>query len=112
MIPPIPELEDYGLDPETGFIPPEAPLERLEDPYYAPWERLLDKFHGLLLAGRLREAVLRVPAFPFLSLKLSSDSLASCIIDIVSRYYSGEKTSIRGPLIPCAWLHMEWFQTG
>jgi len=69
MIPPIPELEDYGLDPETGFMPAEPPIERLEDSYYAPWERLMDKFHGLLLAGRLREAVNKVrylncPTFP------------------------------------------------
>ena len=64
MIPPIPELEDYGLDPRTGFMPPEAPLERLEDPYYGSWERIMDKFHGLLLAGRLREAVLTVFTFP------------------------------------------------
>jgi indoleamine 2,3-dioxygenase len=63
MIPPIPQFEDYGLDPETGFIPAEPPLERLEDPYYALWERLMDKFHGLLLAGRLREAVLKVLLF-------------------------------------------------
>lgn len=60
MIPPIPELEDYGIDPETGFMPAEPPIERLEYSYYAPWERLMDKFHGLILAGRLREAVNKV----------------------------------------------------
>ena len=60
MIPPVPELEDYGLDPETGFLPAELPLERLEDIYYAPWERIMDRFHGLLRAGRLREAVHKV----------------------------------------------------
>lgn len=74
MIPPIPELDDYGLDPETGFMPPEQPLERLEDPYYASWERIMDKFHGLLLAGRLREAVSRVPTllFPFINYHLTN----------------------------------------
>jgi len=61
MIPPIPALEDYGLSPETGFMPAEHPLERLEDAYYLPWERIMDRFNGLLLAGRLREAVLKVP---------------------------------------------------
>jgi indoleamine 2,3-dioxygenase len=61
MIPPIPKLEDYGLDPETGFMPSETPLERLEDGYYAPWERIMDKFNGLLLANRLREAINKVP---------------------------------------------------
>ena len=60
MIPPIPRLEDYGLSPDTGFMPEEHPLERLEDTYYAPWERIMDRFNGLLLAGRLREAVLKV----------------------------------------------------
>jgi indoleamine 2,3-dioxygenase len=60
MIPPIPKLEEYGLSPETGFMPEEHPLERLEDTYYAPWERIMDRFNGLLLAGRLREAVLKV----------------------------------------------------
>jgi len=60
MIPPIPALEDYGLSPETGFMPAEHPLERLEDAYYLPWERIMDRFNGLLLAGRLREAVLKV----------------------------------------------------
>jgi indoleamine 2,3-dioxygenase len=35
-------------------------LERLGDEYYAPWERIMDKYNGLLLAGRLREAVLKV----------------------------------------------------
>ena len=79
MIPPIPELEDYGLDPETGFLPAEAPLERLVDMYYAPWERIMDKFHGLLLAGRLREAVMTV-----LVLELSSDYLAACTVDLIS----------------------------
>ena len=42
-------------------MPAEQPLERLQDPYYAPWERIIDKLNGLLLAGRLREAVLKVP---------------------------------------------------
>ena len=60
MIPPIPELEDYDISPLTGFMPEETPLERLEDPYYASWERIMDKFHGLRLAGRLREAILQV----------------------------------------------------
>ena len=63
MLPPIPELAHYGLDAKSGFIPSEPPIERLEDPYYAPWERLMDKFHGLLLAGRLREAIRKVSHF-------------------------------------------------
>ena len=66
MIPPIPTLESYGLRPESGFMPAEPPLERLDDPYYAPWERIMDRFNGLLLAGRLREAVNKVSYLSFL----------------------------------------------
>ena len=60
MIPDIPELEDYGLDFETGFMPAEPPLQRLEDRYYGSWEKLMDRFNGLVLVGRLREAINQV----------------------------------------------------
>ncbi|CAG8454207.1 9413_t:CDS:2 [Paraglomus occultum] len=53
----IPRLEDYDIDPVTGFLPSIPPLRRLPDPYYEPWESLLDIFHDLMLAGRLRECI-------------------------------------------------------
>jgi indoleamine 2,3-dioxygenase len=81
MIPPIPKLEEYGLSSESGFMPAEPPLERLLDPYYAPWETLMDKLHGLLLAGRLREAVLKVPSHPYFD---GSNPVAACPLDCVS----------------------------
>ncbi|KAF7732065.1 hypothetical protein EC973_007170 [Apophysomyces ossiformis] len=43
-------LEDYDISPETGFLPTEPPLRRLHDPYFAPWENMMDDFNGLLLA--------------------------------------------------------------
>ncbi|BFZ61625.1 Indoleamine 2,3-dioxygenase [Saitoella coloradoensis] len=61
MIPSIPDLADYGLSPETGFLPASAPLARLTDPYYEPWERVMDSYNGYLLAGRLREVVHALP---------------------------------------------------
>lgn len=80
MIPPIPELEDYGLDLETGFMPAEPPLERLEDGYYAPWERIMDKFHGLLLAGRLREAVLKLPVLSTIYLETVEEKRRAYVV--------------------------------
>ena len=56
----VPRLEDYDIDPVTGFLPPTPPLRRLPDPYYEPWESLLDIFHDLMLAGRLRECIGKV----------------------------------------------------
>ncbi|KAJ1678628.1 tryptophan 2,3- dioxygenase, partial [Spiromyces aspiralis] len=54
---PLP-LEDYDVDLEFGFLPHDPPLKRLPDPYYEPWERLVDKLNHFILAGRLRDAVL------------------------------------------------------
>lgn len=60
MLPPVPSLEDYGLNPETGFLPPELPLTSLP-PAYEQWEFIIDNLHSLLLTKRLREAVDKLP---------------------------------------------------
>lgn len=53
-------LEDYDISVKTGFLPSTPPLRRLSDPYFAPWEEMMDDFNGLLLAGKLREKVHKV----------------------------------------------------
>ena len=60
MLPPVPSLESYGLNPETGFLPAELPLTRLPEAY-AQWEFIIDNIHSLLLTKRLREAVSALP---------------------------------------------------
>ncbi|CAB4484572.1 Indoleamine 2,3-dioxygenase [Rhizophagus irregularis] len=57
----VPRLEDYDISPSTGFLPSIPPLECLPDSYYEPWETLISMFHNLMLAGRLREYVKRLP---------------------------------------------------
>lgn len=57
---PMKPLEEYDISPKTGFLPPEPPLRRLPDPYFAPWESMMDDFNGLLLAGKLRRSVEKV----------------------------------------------------
>ncbi|KAI8970776.1 Indoleamine 2,3-dioxygenase [Pilobolus umbonatus] len=54
-------IEQYDISPLTGFLPSTPPLRRLPQAYYAPWETLMDDFNGLLLAGRLREKVHKLP---------------------------------------------------
>ncbi|ORX43470.1 Indoleamine 2,3-dioxygenase [Hesseltinella vesiculosa] len=58
---PMRSLEEYDIHPKTGFLPPEPPLRRLMDPYYEPWETMMDNFNGLLLAGKLRENIHKMP---------------------------------------------------
>lgn len=47
-------MEDYDLNPITGFLPLTPPLRRLPNEYYEPWEFAIENFHELLLAGRFR----------------------------------------------------------
>lgn len=61
MIPPIPLLDDYGISPETGFLPAELPLELLPDTYYAKWETIVANFQSLLLSKRLRSVIDGLP---------------------------------------------------
>jgi Indoleamine 2,3-dioxygenase len=64
MISPIPRPEDYGVSPETGFLPIELPLQCLPHPVYERWERIIKNFQSLLLSKRLRAIVDRLPVIP------------------------------------------------
>jgi indoleamine 2,3-dioxygenase len=50
-------LQEYDISPTTGFLPSKPPLRRLTNPYFEPWEEMMEDFNGLLLAGKLREKV-------------------------------------------------------
>lgn len=61
MRPPIPDLAEYGISPEHGFLPDVLPLARLPDPYYNKWEAVAANLQSLILTGRLRDVVDRLP---------------------------------------------------
>lgn len=53
------------VDAQTGFLPSaEAPLARLADPHYGPWERLMDRLPDLLPTCRVRPFIDQVPPRP------------------------------------------------
>ena len=56
MLPPVPNLDAYGLNPDTGFLPLHPPLRRLPSAYDA-WEDLVADLQPLILTKRLRTAV-------------------------------------------------------
>ena len=64
MIPPIPQLKDYGISPQTGFLPTELPLQCLPHPVYERWERIINNFQSLLLSKRLRTIIDKLPVIP------------------------------------------------
>ncbi|KAF3760967.1 Indoleamine 2,3-dioxygenase [Cryphonectria parasitica EP155] len=61
MLPPIPVLSDYGISPARGFLPGGLPLTRLPDPYYNKWEAVTANLQALILSGRLRGVIDRLP---------------------------------------------------
>ncbi|KAK4507239.1 hypothetical protein PRZ48_000974 [Zasmidium cellare] len=58
---PIPKPEDYDVSVVNGFLPTEAPVERLPDSYYEPWEYIMKNLQGLILSKRLHEVVEKLP---------------------------------------------------
>ncbi|KAJ2508747.1 tryptophan 2,3- dioxygenase [Coemansia sp. RSA 2049] len=54
-------LRDYDISPVHGFLPTEQPLRRLPDPYYEPWERIMDRFNSYLLGHHIRRLARKMP---------------------------------------------------
>ncbi|KAL1993701.1 hypothetical protein VTN49DRAFT_2370 [Thermomyces lanuginosus] len=80
MLPPIPVLEDYGIDPQHGFLPPSPPLTSLPDPYYAKWESVLANLHALILSRRLRSAVDQLPVLSTAFLRSEAEWQRACVV--------------------------------
>ena len=53
-------LSTYRVNRVTGFLPEQDPLTCLP-PYFAPWERVANQLSALLMAGKLRAALERLP---------------------------------------------------
>lgn len=62
-------LEEYAVT-LNGFLPETAPLGRLPNPYYAPWETLVESLSTLVESKALRSQVDKLPV-------LSTEHLAS-----------------------------------
>ncbi|KAJ1799245.1 tryptophan 2,3- dioxygenase [Coemansia sp. RSA 2399] len=63
-------LKDYDISPIHGFLPTEQPLRRLSDPYYEPWEMIMDKYNHYLLGHHIRRLARKMPI-------LSTDKLST-----------------------------------
>lgn len=61
MVAQIPNLADYDVSVENGFLPAQPPLESLPDEYYKPWEDIVKNLQGLVLSKRLRGVVEKLP---------------------------------------------------
>ena len=66
---PVPDLADYGISPEHGFLPDVLPLTRLPDPYYNKWEAIAANLQNLVLSKRLRGVIDRLPVLSTVGLE-------------------------------------------
>jgi indoleamine 2,3-dioxygenase len=69
MIPPIPNLQDYGLSENNGFLPNETPLDHLSSCYYNPWEDIAANLPVLAKTKRIRRAIDGLPLLDTFELK-------------------------------------------
>lgn len=58
---PLPNPKDFDVSLKTGFLPEEAPVARLSNPYYEPWEKIADNLPSLLLTKQIRNQVDKLP---------------------------------------------------
>src|SRR5262245_60583373 len=56
----VEDFARYRADAARGFLPPVDPLEHLPDAF-AAWERMATDLPALLMGGRLRSALKRMP---------------------------------------------------
>lgn len=73
MLPPVPDLSDYGISPTNGFLPDVLPLTRLPDPYYNKWEAIAANLQALILSKRLRAVIDRLPVLSTIGLEHDSE---------------------------------------
>lgn len=88
MIPPLPNIDNYQVSAENGFLPNEAPLDRLPDPYYRLWEDIVSRLHHLILSKTIRQAVDCLPVLS--TYRLRSDSewrRAYVVLGFISNAY-------------------------
>ncbi|KAK6203608.1 tryptophan 2,3 dioxygenase [Scheffersomyces amazonensis] len=57
----FPNMEDFDVFPNTGFLPNELPLSKLPQDYYQPWENLVNNLPSLILTKRIRKLVEKLP---------------------------------------------------
>jgi indoleamine 2,3-dioxygenase len=102
MLPPVPALEDYDISPKHGFLPTDAPLAVLPDPYYARWEAIVSNLQTLLLSRRLRRTVDRLPVLSTKYLQTASEWRRAYVVLVFMLHayvWGGEKPAEVGSMM-------------
>lgn len=54
-------VDKYAVSLETGFLPDPLPLQKLSEPYYAPWEDIASTLATAIQADTLRQSIDELP---------------------------------------------------
>ncbi|KAG0360432.1 Indoleamine 2,3-dioxygenase [Gamsiella multidivaricata] len=85
---PLPVLEDYDVSPKTGFVPYPQPLARLTQPYFAPWEEIMDQLNVLIDSRQLRARVDQLPLLDVSRLETKAEhKRAYVLLSIMAHSY-------------------------
>ncbi|KAI8824514.1 Indoleamine 2,3-dioxygenase [Fimicolochytrium jonesii] len=95
----VPKLADYDIHPITGFLPSDPPPLRRLPEKFEPWETVLDELSDLLLAGKLRVTVARIPEIEATSLTTHREwQRAYMVLSFIGQAYvwgrNGEATEV------------------
>ena len=64
IIPPLADLESYGISPASGFLSSDPPLRRLPASLYDPWEDVVENLSALISSQRIYETIQTLPLIP------------------------------------------------
>ncbi|KAJ2078102.1 tryptophan 2,3- dioxygenase [Coemansia sp. RSA 988] len=108
-------LEDYDISPIHGFLPSEPPLRRLPDPYYTPWEHIMERFNQFVLAHQIRRLVRKMPVLSTSRLSTQSEyQRAFCILSFIAHAYIwGRNGAVAEPALEFlpASISIPWVET-
>jgi indoleamine 2,3-dioxygenase len=76
--PPV-SLRDYAVT-SNGFLPEEPPLRRLPDPYYAPWETLVETLSTSITQRTIRQQVDQLPVLSTDRLTTEPEWRRACVV--------------------------------
>ncbi|PVI04674.1 Indoleamine 2,3-dioxygenase [Periconia macrospinosa] len=99
LLPSVDALAQYGIS-ENGFLPAEAPLERLPHDYYSPWERIIEELPTLIERQEIRAKVDELPVLSIEQLGIEAEwRRAYSMLAVIAQGYiwTGPEPSERLP---------------
>lgn len=80
-------LSQYGIS-KNGFLPEEAPLERLPQTCYQPWERIIEELPKLIEQQQIRAKVDALPVLDTAQLSSEAEWQRACsILALIAQGY-------------------------